>query len=323
MVDEPTNVVQFVPAGKVRCYITGKLRPDKPEEHVRQRWARSLVEEYGYDRADIEVEFRIRIGATPGGIDLAIFEPGVPHKQENVRIVVETKRAEVKPTDKDNGVGQLKSYMSACSRCRHGVWVASEKLAYRRLEDGTISDDIDIPRFGHDEPVIPQFHDLVPALDLKATLHRCHNYIYVNQGLQKAEAFHELVKLIFAKVHDETESSGPLRFYVQSEERRSIAGQRRLLEERVGPLCTTRSRNGSPTFFPQARTSFSAAGCLPTSWQSSKGTALLATQTDIKGAAYEELVGGNLRGTGASTSRHGMSATWPCVWCCRCTPNGN
>jgi len=54
--DGPTNVVQFVPAGKLRCYVTGKLRPDKPEEHVRQRWARSLVEEYGYDIKDLAVE---------------------------------------------------------------------------------------------------------------------------------------------------------------------------------------------------------------------------------------------------------------------------
>jgi len=295
IVDQPTNVVQFVPAGKVRCYITGALRAEKPEEHVRQRWARSLVEEYGYDRADIEVEFRIKIGATPASIDLAIFEPGVPHKQENVRIIVETKRAEVKPTDKDNGVGQLKSYMSACSRCRHGIWVASEKLAYRRLEDGTISEDIDIPRFGDDEPVIPQFKDLVPALDLKATLHRCHNYIYVNQGLQKAEAFHELVKLIFAKVYDETESSGPLRFYVQSEERRSIAGQHRLRDERIGPLYDA-VKERYPYIFPPGDKLVLNGKVLAYIVAEFQRYSLLATQTDIKGAAYEELVGDNLRG---------------------------
>ena len=100
MNNEPTNVVQLVPAGKIRCYITGKLRPDKPEEHVRQRWARSLVEEYGYDPADIEVEFRIKIGSARGGIDLAVFHPGDAHKQENVYIAIEAKRPEVKPTDR-------------------------------------------------------------------------------------------------------------------------------------------------------------------------------------------------------------------------------
>ncbi|HWE56359.1 MAG TPA: type I restriction enzyme HsdR N-terminal domain-containing protein, partial [Acidimicrobiales bacterium] len=292
---EPSNIVQLVPAGKVRCFITGKFRPDKPEEHVRQRWARSLVEEYGYDPADIEVEFRIKIGSRRAGIDLAVFPPGVPHKQENVYIAVETKRAETKPTDKDDGVGQLKSYMSACSRCRHGVWVASEKLAYHRAEDGTIDEDIDIPRFGDDKPLIPQFNDLVPALDLKATLHRCHNYIYANQGLQKAEAFHELVKLIFAKVYDETESSGPLRFYIQSEERRSVAGQRRLLDERVGPLYDA-VKERYPYIFPAGDKLALNGKVLAYIVAELQRYSLLRTQTDVKGAAYEELVGANLRG---------------------------
>jgi type I restriction enzyme M protein len=51
--------VGFIPAGKIRCYVTGELRNDTPEEHVRQRVARSFVEEYGYNTEDIELEFRI------------------------------------------------------------------------------------------------------------------------------------------------------------------------------------------------------------------------------------------------------------------------
>lgn len=293
--DEFANVVQFVPAGKVRCFITGKLRPDKPEEHVRQRWARSLVEEYGYSPEDIEVEFRIKIGSARGGIDLAVFPPGVAHKQENVFLILETKRADVKPTDREDGVGQLKSYMAACSKSRHGMWVASEKLSYRRLKDGTIEDDIDIPRFGDDEPIVPQYADLVPALDLKAALHRCHNYIYANQGLQKAEAFHELVKLIFAKVHDETESAGDLRFFVRSEERRSTAGQRRLLEERISPLFDA-VKDRYPYIFPAGDKVSLSGKVLAYIVAELQRYSLLSTQTDVKGAAYEELVGANLRG---------------------------
>ena len=39
------NVIT-IPSKKIRCYITGELKNDTPEEHVRQRVARSLVEEY-------------------------------------------------------------------------------------------------------------------------------------------------------------------------------------------------------------------------------------------------------------------------------------
>ena len=43
--DEHSNIVYLVPPGRLRCYVTGRLRKDTPEEHVRQRWARSLVED--------------------------------------------------------------------------------------------------------------------------------------------------------------------------------------------------------------------------------------------------------------------------------------
>lgn len=294
--DEGTdNVVQLIPAGKIRCFITKKLRPDKPEEHVRQRWARSLVEEYGYDPADIEVEFRVKMGSSAKRADLVVFNSGVPHKQENVSIVVEAKRADVLAKDRNEGVEQLKSYMSACSTCRYGLWVGAEKLAKERLADGTIEDDIDIPRFGDDQPVDPKFVDLVPAVDLKATLRRCHNYIYVNQGLQKAEAFHELVKLIFAKVYDETESTGALRFFVRSEERRSAAGQRRVLDERIGPLFDA-VKTRYQYIFPAGDSIDLQGRVLAYIVSELQRFSFLRTQTDVKGSAYEELVGANLRG---------------------------
>ncbi|MBI1981324.1 MAG: type I restriction enzyme HsdR N-terminal domain-containing protein [Methylocystis sp.] len=75
--------VLLVPAGKIRCYIhTNVLRKDTPEEHVRQRVARSLVEEYGYSKADIHLEFPIKVGSARKQVDLAIFPPGSEHKQE-------------------------------------------------------------------------------------------------------------------------------------------------------------------------------------------------------------------------------------------------
>jgi len=226
-----------------------------------------------------------------------VFKPGVPHKPENVYIVVEAKRADVLPHDREEGVGQLKSYMAACSTCHYGLWVGSEKLAYPRDEKGFIPEepDIDLPRAGDDEPTVPQFSDLVPAVDLKATLRRCHNYIYANQGLQKAEAFHELVRLIFAKVYDETESSGPLRFYVRNEERRSIAGQERLRNERIGPLFDAVKGRYRYIFPHGARIALNGR-VLAYIVSELQRYSLLQTKTDVKGAAYEELVGANLRG---------------------------
>jgi type I restriction enzyme M protein len=253
------------------------------------------VTEYGYDREDMAVEFPIKMGSSKKRADLVIFRPDAPHRQENVRIVIEAKREDVLPRDRSDGVEQLKSYMAACSSCRYGLWVGSEKLAFSRLEDGSIEEAVDIPRAGDAAPRVPEYGDLVPAVDLKATLRRCHNYIYANQGLQKAEAFHELVKLIFTKVYDETESDGTLRFYVQNDERRSAAGQRRLLEDRIAPLFEA-VRDRYDYIFPENDRIGLNGRVLAYIVSELQAYSLLGTQTDVKGSAYEELVGANLRG---------------------------
>jgi type I restriction enzyme M protein len=90
------EAITTIPPGKLRCVVTGKLRKDTPEENVRQRIARSLMEDYGYDKTDIEVEFTVRLGRSRKRVDIAIFPPRAEHKQENVKIIVECKREDVR-----------------------------------------------------------------------------------------------------------------------------------------------------------------------------------------------------------------------------------
>ena len=291
----PTDVVPFVPAGKIRCFVTKKFKKDTPEENVRQRWARSLVDEYGYDVADIAVEFSVKMGTSRKRADIVVFKPGGPRQQDTIVVIVEAKREDVSPKNKAEGVDQLKSYMSACSACRFGLWVGAEKLAYQKSDDGGMDDTTDIPRFGDTQPQSPKFHELTPAVDLKASLRRCHNYIYANQGIQKAEAFHELQKLIFCKVLDENEFVDQLRFFVHSEERKSIAGQRRLRDERIAPLFGEVKEHYPYIFESDERIKLDLK-VLAYIVSELQRYSLLDTQTDVKGQAYEELVGANLRG---------------------------
>ena len=295
MADIPSNVVPLIPVGKIRCYVTGQLRPDKPEEHIRQRWARSLIDEYKYGRSDIAIEFRIKMGTAAKRADLVVFKPGGPHRQDTIFIVVEAKRHDVLPKDKSEGVEQLRSYMAACSSCRYGLWVGAEKIAFEKLDDGEIVEVSDIPRNGELEPRPPEYRDLVPAVDLKAALRRCHNYIYVNQGLQKDKAFHELQKLIFCKVLDEYETTGELRFFIRGDERRSEAGQRRVLDERIAPLFEE-VKARYPYIFEDDETVKLNRKVLSYIVAELQRYSLLKTNTDVKGAAYEELVRENLRG---------------------------
>ena len=79
----------------------------------------------------------------------------------------------------------------------------------------------DIPSWGssEDEAERPRFDQLKAASSdaLLFAFRRCHNHIAGNQGLQKPEAFWELLKIIFCKIHDER-NSDEIRFYATSKE---------------------------------------------------------------------------------------------------------
>lgn len=294
------EAITLIPPGKLRCVVTDKLRADTPEEHVRQRIARSLLEDYGYDKCDIEIEFTVNLGSSKKRVDIAIFPPLVEHKQQHIKIIVECKRDEVRPTDRDNGIEQLKSYLSACPNACFGMWIGSELQFWERIvaEKGVVDfvEATDIPRFGYDAPQPITFTELVPAHEeLIAIFKRCHNYIYGNQGMQKEPAFQELLKLIFCKVYDEdTTTTGVMRFFIGSSERRSEIGQRRLQKTMKELFDDVKSRY--PYIFSKDEQIRLENRVLAYVVAELQRYSLLQTQADVKGAAYEQLVGNNLRG---------------------------
>ena len=291
---------ELIPAGKLRCVITEKLRADTPEEHVRQRIARSIVEDYGYDKVDIEIEYPINMGRAKKRVDIAIFPPNVPHKQENIKYLVECKHENVKPTDRDNGVEQLKSYLAACANANFGMWIGSELQVWERVvsEKGKVDFEVatDIPRFGWDAPTALQFVDLVPAHEeLIAVFKRSHNYIHGNQGVSKEAAFQELLKIIFCKVYDEdTTITGDMRFFIGNEERRSEIGQRRL-KDTITQIFEEVKTKYPYIFGPDDQIHLNNR-ILAYVVGEMQRFSLLQTQADVKGIAYEQLVGSNLRG---------------------------
>ena len=262
---------------------------------MRQRWARSLVEEYGYPKSDLGIGTKINMGRARKKADLVIYLHDAPHAQENVLIVIEAKRDDIRPSDEKHGDGQLVSYMAACPACRYGLWVGKERRGYEKVEGGQIERLGDIPRFGADQPLPPTRDALVPAHELNSVFRRCHNYIYANTGLQKADAFHELLKLIFCKTFDEEESGESLQFSIQPQERLATSGQRRLMEERLAPLFN-RVMNRYPFIFAEderIKLEREVAAYVVSELQY---FSFIDTDTDVKGDAYEELVGENLRG---------------------------
>ena len=294
-----TSSVRYIPPGKTVCYITGKLRRDTPEEHVRQRVARSLVEEYGYGKKQIELDFRIYIGSKSHPVDIAIFHEGKLHKQENIYVIIETKKETVKPTSRDQGIGQLNSYMGASLNCEFGMWTNGvDKYCFQKTKTNgqyQIAEIVDIPPKGKslEDYEKLDFKQLRPATELKSVFRRCHDYIYGNQGLPKDVAFHELLKVIFCKVHDENESAR-VRFYVTSKELKSPMGQINV-KERLGELFFEVKKRYPHIFKVDERIEL-IDKVLAYIVGHLQHLTLVLTETDVKGAAYEAIVGANLRG---------------------------
>ena len=289
-----SDVHYLVPPGKIRCFLTGELRKDTPEENVRQRWARSLVEEYGYPKEDIGIEVTIKMGRARKRADLVIYKHDAPMQQENIVIVIEAKRDDKKPSDDRDGDGQLIGYIAACPSCKFGLWVGEERRAYQKV-DGAVNRVPDIPRFGSDGTKRPTRSDLVRTHELKSVFRRCHNYLYANSGLHPDVAFREFLNLIFCKTYDEEESGDELLFCVDPKERKSEAGQRRMFDDRIVPLFE-RVKQKYPFIFDRTDRIRLEPAHVAYVVHELQFLSLLETETDVKGEAYEELVGTNLRG---------------------------
>lgn len=292
----------IIQQGKILDFIDGKTqRPDTPEEYVRQEIAKSLVREYRYDKACIEVEFTLRLGSRKPRADLVIFAPDVAHTQEQAAIIVECKASSVKSSDKKEGVGQLQSYMAACPNVAYGMWTNGiERFCYRRIVKGgqVIVEDVpDLPQFGREsgDEDRPRFDQLKPATSdaLLFAFRRCHNYIAGNQGLQKPAAFWELLKLIFCKIHDERHND-EVQFYAAGNERHGVNGPLKV-QKRIEALFA-QVKNDYPTIFKASESLELKPVVLAYLVTQLQMYSLLESDIDVKGRAYEEIVGSNLRG---------------------------
>ena len=81
----------IVDDNKIRCLITEKLRPETPEEHVRQEFCRLLLDVYNYPKERIDLEFPIKIGIQTKRADIVVFNSEMK-TQSNVYIIIETKK---------------------------------------------------------------------------------------------------------------------------------------------------------------------------------------------------------------------------------------
>ena len=295
--------LQTVPDGYLPDFLTGKYVRDTPEEYVRQNLERALVEQYRYPVHDCEPEFRIKVGSSRRrAADIVVFVAGPEHRQENVYTIVECKKANTSPADRRDGIDQLKSYLSACLNARYGLWTnGTERLCIAKRNDrgeSTFEAISDIPGFGKTEEELERVtrRDLraASADNLLFAFRRCHNYIAGSEGMQKTEAFWELLKIIFAKIEDERSSH--IDFFTTSRER-VHATAALSAKNRIQAIFNEKVADKYPKIFPQSDREITLKpSTIAYVVSQLQNYSLLESPVDVKGVAYEEIVGANLRG---------------------------
>jgi type I restriction enzyme M protein len=143
---------------------------------------------------------------------------------------------------------------------------------------------------------------------LLTAFRRCHNYIHGNEGMPKDAAFWQFLYLIFAKMHDERRGPDePPRFWAGMM-RKEVNGQPQLVDEQFDPQGRKDIRARIEELFAEAREEY--LGTIFNGNEritlSDRALAFMVaelskydfgrTGLDVKGAAYQQLVGTNLRG---------------------------
>lgn len=195
----------------LKCIGSGKERPAKPEEIVRQLYVSKLVNDYGYPLDRIEVEKGVYFGSSmhEKRADIVIFEKNAP---DTPYIIVECK----KPKRKD-GLEQLKSYCNA-EGSPIGVWTNGGEALYLHREEPNLFKSLpDIPRADQklsdllterwDIKRLTKENRLVrERLSLRDIILDMEDLVLANAGV---DAFEEVFKLIYAKLYDEWNAARP------------------------------------------------------------------------------------------------------------------
>ena len=298
-----TKVI-VIPDGKICDYIDSKFRNDTPEEYVRQTIEKRLVNEHKYLTSQIKIEYTLQVGSRKPRADIVIWDKDAPEKtQGTIKIIIECKKETVDARNAKDGIAQLQSYMSVCPNCEWGMWTNSiQKFVFRKYTDesGNICfmDYNDIPSADGnlDEVNRPSRKNLRNASDdnLLFVFKTCHNHIYVNDGMQKQPAFFELLKVIFCKIEDERNIPKPLEFFTTSEERSNPDGQL-TVQKRISQIFQRVKKRHGKIFDANDEIKLTPRS-LAYIVSELQRYSLLSTNIDIKGKAYEEIVGANLRG---------------------------
>jgi type I restriction enzyme M protein len=295
------------------CLLTNATKKATNQEQNLQSIIRMLNEEYGFDLANMERDFKVEgIDENDKKVklkaDLAIFKADEEHKQENIIRVCIVQDEKVKETDPKKGLIVTLQYVLAATECEFGLWTNGLHAHFlqRTTNDFdviTFNDLSDFPGEGESLGDLDRKDRSVsrnPANDsLIKVFKRSHDYIYGNEG-RKKDAFWQLLNLIFCKLYDEKRQFDPTesyrrKFYVGVTEQNSEEGRKAIANRIKGIFEELKSA----TIFSEVFDGSEQIGL------TDKGVSMIAAELakysflnasiDVKGVAYETIVSNTLK----------------------------
>lgn len=298
--------------GMITDFITGQPVKETEKEKVRQEVVRQLIAEYQIAPENMEADFPVKVEGKRKKVDIAIFESGKDHALENLRRAIICRplpnigrKSVIKIRDyaqAEKDLDELRGLMTAAEGCEWGHWTNALERFFLRKEkrrfevrfsphgDWPIADgSMSTPDMHAETYVRPGEENA-----LRRAFQRCHSFIHGNEGMPKDAAFWQFLYLIFAKMHDERANRGKERkFFAAADEPFSDEGRMKI-RARINDLFKATKKHYG--FFRDSDEITLSARALSYMVMELARYNFSRSDVDAKGAAYQEIVGANLRG---------------------------
>lgn len=301
--------------------ITGDHVKLNELEQIRQEEERKLLEEFDYPqqlKTDlIRKDFRIKPRQLkPRRFALVVFRTATNAEQpteKRVYILIDVQKPKTKADDSKKGAEIVAEYLRDTPSAEFAVWTnGTDRVVYWK-QTGKIKVRTllvnDIPSYGKGASDCfakeKEAMRVARGLTLRQAFQRCHDYIYAHQGGSNETIFWEFLKIVFAKIQDERNLQHAVAegkeherlFRIASLEERNDEEKAAQVKARLDALYI-QVRNQYPELFGAQidKIDLSAPIVAYVVAQLAEYD-FLRSSVDVKGEAYEAIVGKNLQGT--------------------------